>query len=111
VLGTPRDFALAVLGIVIMQLGYWISRDLQSQMQFGHRVILGHVLLCVAEVSIFFISALATVAVFDHWRRSQFVLWKFMFLATAIFAFFCYKRQLASLGDAMLEPHADSKQH
>jgi hypothetical protein len=26
----------------------------------------------------FFVSALATVAMFDHWRRSQFVLWKLM---------------------------------
>jgi hypothetical protein len=51
----------------------------------------------------FFVSALATVAMFDHWRRSQFVLWKLMLLVSAIFAFFCYKRQLASVGDALLE--------
>ena len=63
----------------------------------------GHVLLCVSEVSFFFVSALATVAVFDHWKRSQFVLWKAMLLVSAIFAFFCYKRQLASVGDALLE--------
>jgi hypothetical protein len=64
---------------------------------------LGHVLLCISEVSFFFVSALATVAMFDHWRRSQFVLWKLILLAGAIFAFFCYKRQLASVGDALLE--------
>jgi hypothetical protein len=40
---------------------------------------------------------------FDHWRRSQFVFWKLMLLASALFAFFCYKRQLASVGDALLE--------
>jgi hypothetical protein len=59
--------------------------------------------LCVSEVSFFFASALATVAAFDHWKRSQFVPWKLMLLASAIFAFFCYKRQLASVGDALLE--------
>jgi apolipoprotein N-acyltransferase len=64
---------------------------------------LGHVLLCVSEVSFFFVSALATVAAFDHSKRSQFVLWKAMLLVSAIFAFFCYKRQLASVGDALLE--------
>ena len=48
-------------------------------------------------------SALATVAMFDHWKRSQFVPWKAMLLVSAIFAFFCYKRQLASVGDALLE--------
>jgi apolipoprotein N-acyltransferase len=64
---------------------------------------LGHILLRVSGVSFVFVSALATVAAFDHWKRSQFVLWKAMLLVSAIFAFFCYKRQLASVGDALLE--------
>ena len=103
VMGTPADFALAVFGLVVMQSAYWYARSLQPQVRFRHRVLLGHVLLCVSEVSFFFVSALATVAMFDHWRRSQFVFWKLMLLASALFAFFCYKRQLASVGDALLE--------
>src|SRR6266480_5925404 len=103
VVGTPADFAFAVFGLVVMQSASWYARRLQPKVRFARRVLLGHVLLCVAEVSFFFVSALATVAMFDHWRRSQFVLWKLMLLATAIFAFFCYKRQLASVGDALLE--------
>jgi len=103
VVGTPMDFAFAVFGLVVMQSAYWYARRLQPQVRFGHRVLLGHVLLCVSEVSFFFVSALATVAMFDHWRRSQFVFWKLMLLVSAIFAFFCYKRQLASVGDALLE--------
>src|SRR6266513_2778726 len=107
VVGTPEDFALAVFGLVVMQFSYWYARRLQPQVRFGHRVLLGHVLLCVSEVSFFFISALATVSVFDHWRRSQFVLWKLMLLVSALFAFFCYKRQLASAGDALLETQSE----
>ena len=101
--GTPRHFAIAVLGLVIMQSAYWYGRRLQPQIRFRHRVVLGHLLLCLSEVSFFFVSALATVAAFDHWKRSQFVLWKAMLLVSAVFAFFCYKRQLASVGDALLE--------
>ena len=101
--GTPKDFALAMVGILAMQSAYWYARRLQPQIRFRHRVVLGHVFLCVSEVSFFFVSALATVAMFDHWRRSQFVFWKLMLLASALFAFFCYKRQLASVGDALLE--------
>jgi len=103
VVGTPRDFIVAVFGLVLMQSAYWYARRLQPEIQFRHRVVLGHVLLCVSEVSFFFVSALATVAMFDHWKRSQFVPWKLMLLVSAIFAFFCYKRQLASVGDALLE--------
>jgi hypothetical protein len=103
VVGTPRDFGVALFGLVIMQSAYWYARRLQPEIRFRPRVVLGHVLLCVSEVSFFFVSALATVAAFDHWKRSQFVLWKAMLLVSAIFAFFCYKRQLASVGDALLE--------
>ena len=106
VIGTPKDFVVAIFGLVLMQSAYWYARDLQPRMQFRHRVVLGHVLLCVSEVSFFFVSALATVAMFDHWRRSEFILWKLALLASAIFAFFCYKRQLASVGDALLEVRA-----
>jgi len=86
-----------------MQSAYWYARNLQPRIQFRHRVVLGHLLLCVSEVSFFFVSALATVAMFDHWKRSEFILWKLGLLAVAIFAFFCYKRQLASVGDALLQ--------
>jgi len=103
VIGTPKDFVVAVFGLVLMQSAYWYARNLQPRIQFRHRVVLGHVLLCVSEVSFFFVSALATVAMFDHWRRSEFILWKLVLLTAAIFAFFCYKRQLASVGDALLE--------
>jgi hypothetical protein len=84
-------------------MDYWYARRLQPRIRFRYQVVLGHVLLCVSEVSFFFVSALATVAAFDHWKRSQFVPWKAMLLVSAIFAFFCYKRQLASVGDALLE--------
>jgi hypothetical protein len=84
-------------------MDYWYARRLQPRIRFRYQVVLGHVLLCVSEVSFFFVSALATVAAFDHWKRSQFVPWKAMLLVCAIFAFFCYKRQLASVGDALLE--------
>ena len=101
--GTPQHFAVAVVGLVIMQSAYWYARRLQPQIRFRHRVVLGHLLLCLSEVSFFFVSALATMAMFDHWKRSHFVLWKAVLLVSAVFAFFCYKRQFARVGDALLE--------
>ncbi len=103
VAGTPKDFVVAVFGLGLMQSAYWYARRLQPEIRFRHRVVLGHFLLCLSEVSFFFVSALATVAAFDHWKRSQFVPWKAILLVSAVFAFFCYKRQLASVGDALLE--------
>jgi hypothetical protein len=56
VAGTPEDFAFAVFGLVVMQAAYWYAGRLQPQIRFRHRVVLGHVLLCVAR-SVSFSSA------------------------------------------------------
>src|SRR5262249_16157381 len=48
-----------------------------------------------------FFSSLAFLL--RSYRRFQFVLWKAMVLVLAVSAFFCYKPQLASVGDALLE--------
>src|SRR5436305_13133845 len=58
VAGTPKDFAIAVFGLVVMQSAYWYARRLQPKISFRHRVGLGDVLLCVSEVSVSFVSAL-----------------------------------------------------
>ena len=59
--GTPRDFAVAVLGLVIMQSAYWYAHRLQPEIRFRSRVALGHVLLCVSK-AVSFLSA--------RWRPS-----------------------------------------
>ena len=41
VVGTPRDFVVAVFGLVMMQSAYWYARRLQPKVQFRHRVVLG----------------------------------------------------------------------
>ena len=41
VVGTPRDFAVAAIGLVLMQSAYWYARRLQPEIQFRHRVVLG----------------------------------------------------------------------
>ena len=101
--GTPRDFAVAVLGLVIMQSAIGTLGVFSPTCGFatGSYWVISFSVL--ARSVSFSSSALATVAMFDHWKRSQFVPWKLMLLGSAIFAFFCYKRQLASVGDALLE--------
>src|SRR5437763_749709 len=60
VVGTPRDFAIAVFGLVLMQSAYWYARRLQPEIRFRHRVVL--VMSCsVLARSVSFLSA--------HWRR------------------------------------------
>src|SRR4029079_8579389 len=58
--GTPQHFAVAVVGLAIMQSAYWYARRLQPQIRFRHRVVLGHLLLCHIEVRFFFLRAVSS---------------------------------------------------
>src|SRR4029453_3596890 len=74
VAGEPPDFSPAGFWLFIIKSPSLYGRRLQPEVRFRRRVVLGHVLLCISEVSFFFVSALATVAMFDHWRGSALVL-------------------------------------
>lgn len=90
--------------VIMMQMGYWFAYGVQRNLRFGRKVLIGHVLCCVGEVSFLFIAALGTVILLDHWHEWQFVFWKAGMLIAMIFAFYCYKRQLVGLGETMLKP-------
>jgi hypothetical protein len=100
--GTVGDYALGITGIVLMQAGYWLANRLGPLSGFRRRTFLGHVMLCIGEISFFFINSLAAVILFDNWNDMEFALWKALVLAASIFAFFCYKCQLVGIGEAML---------
>jgi hypothetical protein len=101
-----KDFALAFAGVAIMQVGFWVAFHIQPRLRFRRIVLLGQVLLFVGEISFFFVSALATVVFFERWRDVEFSLWRLIAFAAILFAVFCYKTQLESLGHAMREPQS-----
>ena len=98
-----RDFALAFAGVAIMQLGFWVAFQIQPRLRFRRMVLLGQVFLFVGEASFVFVSALATVVFFERWSEVEFSLWRLIVFVAILFAVFCYKTQLESLGHAMRE--------
>jgi hypothetical protein len=61
------------------------------------------VLLWLGELCFFFPSALAAVILFDRPEKVRLVPWKLCVLAAMLFALPCYKHQLETLGETMLE--------
>jgi hypothetical protein len=104
----PRDFALASAGVAIMQLGFWLAFRIQRHLRFRRMVLIGQVFLFVGEASFVFVSALATVVFFERWSEVEFSLWRLIVFVAILFAVFCYKTQLESLGNAMREPQSQS---
>ena len=101
--GGTADFVWAVVAVLLMQVGHWLAFRLKPRLQFRRNVFLGYVLVCIAELSLFFASALAVVILFDRTGELHFTLWKVIILLAILFAICCYKHQLAALGDLMIE--------
>lgn len=98
-----RDVLLAIAATVVMQAAYWLAFRVQQRLVFRRRVLLGHVLLFLGEVSFFFASALAAVVLFERSAQPHFVAWKVLVLVAILFASFCLKHQLETLGRRMAE--------
>ena len=97
------DFAVAFGAVIAMQIGHWGAFRLQPRLRFRRNIVLGHIVVSIAELSLFFINALAVVVVFDRMGELQFVFWKLLILAAIIFAVCCYKYQLGTLAEAMIQ--------
>ena len=75
----------------------------RSRLQFRRNVLLGHVIVFIAELSLFFANALAVVILFDRMGELHLTVWKVIILMAILFAICCYKHQLTALGDLMIE--------
>ena len=69
-----------------MQVAHWLAFRLRPRLQFRRNVLLGHVLVFIGELSLFFVSALAVVILFDRVAELDFVLWKILLLVAILFA-------------------------
>jgi hypothetical protein len=103
---TTGQFALAITTVVLMQAGHWVSLQMKPRLQFPRRVVLGHVLIFVGELSLFFVSALAVVAVFDR-GFTDFAVWKLCILAAMLFSMCSYKYQVTELGKQLIESESE----
>ena len=103
-----RNFVLTALVVIVMQVAHWVAFRLRPQLRFRRNVLLGYVLVFIGELSMFFISALAVVILFDRGADLDFVLWKVLLLVAVLFAIFAYKNQLSKLGDSIIEGQPDA---
>jgi len=98
---TALQIAIVLGCVVIMQAAYWLAYRIQPGLTFRRRVVLGHVLLALAELTFLFPATLTAVALFDQSINLETEWWRLLVLVVALFAMFCMKRQLETVGSAM----------
>lgn len=103
---TLSELALIVGTIAVMQAAYWAAYPLQRRLTFRRWVLLGHLFVGLGDLSFLFPTTMAAVAVFDQSLNLQTEWWRLLILVVGLFAMFCYKCQLQSLGSAWTEAKA-----
>ena len=91
-----------------MQVAHWVAFLLRPHLQFRRNVLLGYLLVFIGELSMFFISSLAVVILFDRGAELTFVFWKVLLLVAVLFTIFTYKIQPSKLGDSIIEGQPDA---
>ncbi len=103
-----KSFVLATIVVIVMQVAHWGAFRLRPQLRIRRNVLLGYVLVFIGELSLFFVSALAVVILFDRGAQLDFVLWKILILVATLFAICSYKYQLSELGESLIEAQPDA---
>ena len=105
---SSRAFVSATIVVIIMQAAHWAAFRLWPRLRFRRNVVLGHVLVFIGELSLFFINALAVVVLIDRGAELDFVPWKVLVLVALLFAICTYKYQLSSVGESIIEGQPDA---
>ena len=103
-----QDFILVTIAVIVMQVAHWLAFRLRPNLRFRRNVFLGYVLVFIGELSMFFVSALAVVILFDRGAELDFALWKILVLVAILFAIFSYKYQLSELGESIIDGRPDA---
>ena len=108
---TIAEFAVVIAVIVVMQLAHWPALRLKQRLRFRRNPLLGHILVWIGEISLFFTAAISTLIVFDRLTEQGVNIWKALVLAALIFTVGSYKYQILSLGVEMIEAPPEPTDH
>lgn len=102
---TRENLFTAIAMILLLQATYWSAVHLQHRIEFKKNIIVGHLFLWFGDICLFFIQCLVAVAVFERFQRyvSGDWNWTFIILVFMLFASYCYKRQLKTIGRSMMK--------
>ena len=99
----PRILVFGVLGVILIQVCYWLDQHWFPTLRLGHNALLGHVILFLARLNFIFASALFSAVYLVRFKELDISLWRFVLLSSVLFSIFCYTLELERFGRALLE--------
>ena len=99
----PKIQIFATLGVIIIQVGYWLAQCWFTTLRLGHNSLLGHVILFLSRLNFIFAAAVFSAVYLVRFNELEISLWGFVLLSGVLFSIFCYTLELERLGRALVE--------
>jgi hypothetical protein len=101
---TPTQILVfAALGVIIIQVCYWLDQHWFATLRLGHNPLLGHLILFLSRLNFIFDAAVFSAVYLVRFNELEISLWGFALLSTVLFSIFCYTLELERLGRALVE--------
>jgi hypothetical protein len=99
----PEIFVFAALGVIIIQVCYWLGQHWFVTLRLGHNSLPGHLILFLSRLNFIFAGAVFSAVCLVRFNELDISVWGFVFLFTVLFSIFCYTLELERLGRALVE--------
>jgi hypothetical protein len=104
---TPTSTLVFVtLGVIMVQVCYWLGQHWFGTLRLGHHPLLGHVILFLSRLNFIFAAALFSAVYLVRFNEVEISFGGFLILSTVLFSIFCYTLELERIGRALVEPKA-----
>jgi hypothetical protein len=95
---TAEALTGAVIGVVLVQSGYWANGPLKLRFYARHHVLLGHVALFLGRLNFIFVSGMFAAVFIVGFDSVHLTLGVTALLLLVLFSAYCYTRELERLG-------------
>jgi hypothetical protein len=100
---SPKILILAVLGVILIQVCYWLAQYRFSTLRLHYVPLLGHLVLFLSRLNFIFAAAVFSAVYLVRFKELDISFLGFVLLSTVLFSIFCYTLELERLGKAFLE--------
>src|SRR5271166_2055908 len=87
---STKILALATLGLIIMQVCYWLDQYWFATLRLGYNPLLGHVILFLSRLNFIFAGAVFSAVYLVRFNELDISFWGLLILSIVLFSIFCY---------------------
>ena len=100
---STKILVLATLGVIIMQVCYWLDQYWFATLRLGYNPLLGHLILFLSRLNFIFAGAVFSAVYLVRFNELDISFWGLLILSIVLFSIFCYTLELERIGRALVK--------